>query len=127
MKTLFRCTASLAAIASVGLLTASVQAQWLQFRGTDGTGLSNSKGLPVTWSETENVRWKTAIHGRAWSSPVVLGNQVWLTTATPDGKQLSAIARATATPARSSTTSSCSTSRRRSSRTRSTPTPRRRR
>ena len=67
-------------------------AQWPQFRGPDGTGLSTSTGLPLTWSETQNVRWKTAIHGRAWSSPVVLGQQVWLTTATPDGKQLSAIA-----------------------------------
>jgi outer membrane protein assembly factor BamB len=66
--------------------------QWPQFRGPDGNGVSTATGLPVTWSETQNVRWKTAIHGRAWSSPVVLGRQVWLTTATPDGKQLSALA-----------------------------------
>jgi outer membrane protein assembly factor BamB len=66
--------------------------QWPQFRGPDGNGVSTATGLPVTWSETENVKWKTAIHGRAWSSPVVLGRQVWLTTATPDGKQLSALA-----------------------------------
>jgi outer membrane protein assembly factor BamB len=38
------------------------------------------------------VRWKTPIHGRAWSSPVVLGSQVWVTTATPDGRSLSALA-----------------------------------
>jgi outer membrane protein assembly factor BamB len=66
--------------------------QWPQFRGPDGNGVSTSSGLPITWSETQNVRWKTAIHGRAWSSPVVLGRQIWLTTATPDGKQLSALA-----------------------------------
>ena len=66
--------------------------QWPQFRGPDGDGVSPSTGLPVTWSETQNVRWKTSIHGRAWSSPVVLGRQVWLTTATPDGKQLFALA-----------------------------------
>ena len=66
--------------------------QWPQFRGPDGNGVSPSTGLPVTWSETQNVRWKTSIHGRAWSSPVVLGRQVWLTTATPDGKQLFALA-----------------------------------
>jgi outer membrane protein assembly factor BamB len=66
--------------------------QWPQFRGPDGNGVSTATGLPVKWSETENVRWKTAIHGRAWSSPVVLGRQIWLTTATPDGKQLSALA-----------------------------------
>ena len=67
-------------------------AQWPQFRGPDGTGVSTNAGLPLTWSESQNVRWKTAIHGRAWSSPVVLGNQVWVTTATPDGKALFAVA-----------------------------------
>jgi len=67
-------------------------AQWPQFRGADGNGVSTNTGLPLTWSETQNVRWKTAIHGRAWSSPVVLGKQVWLTTATPNGKQLFAVA-----------------------------------
>jgi outer membrane protein assembly factor BamB len=74
------------------LLTLLALAQWPQFRGIDGNGVSKNTGLPLTWSETENVRWKTAIHGRAWSSPVVMGKQVWLTTATPDGKQLFAVA-----------------------------------
>lgn len=64
---------------------------WPQFRGPDGQGHSDSKGLPTRWSETENVRWKTPIHGRAWSSPVVMGNQIWLTTATEDGKELYAV------------------------------------
>ncbi len=61
---------------------------WPQFRGPGGDGLSDSKGLPLTWSETGHVRWKTAVHGKAWSSPVVLGDQVWLTTATEDGREL---------------------------------------
>ena len=74
------------------LVAALALAQWPQFRGVDGNGVSKNTGLPLTWSETQNVRWKTAIHGRAWSSPVVLGKQVWLTTATPDGKQLFAVA-----------------------------------
>lgn len=65
---------------------------WPQFRGPDGTGLSASRDLPVTWSESQHVKWKTAIHGRAWSSPVVLGSQVWVTTATPDGRELFAVA-----------------------------------
>jgi outer membrane protein assembly factor BamB len=69
------------------------QAQWPQFRGPDGLGTSAAaKNLPLTWGENRNVRWKTAIHGRAWSSPVVLGTQVWLTTATEDGRQLFAVA-----------------------------------
>ncbi len=65
---------------------------WPAFRGPRGDGITDATGLPVTWSEKENVRWKTPIHGKAWSSPVVWGNQVWLTTATPDGKELSALA-----------------------------------
>ena len=61
---------------------------WPQFRGPDGDGHSDSQGLPLTWSETKNVKWKTAIHGKAWSSPVILGDQIWLTTATEDGHEL---------------------------------------
>jgi outer membrane protein assembly factor BamB len=76
----------------LGLLLLGVLAQWPQFRGPDGNGVSAATGLPVTWSEQDNIRWKVPIHGRAWSSPVVLGDQVWMTTATPDGKQLFAIA-----------------------------------
>lgn len=64
---------------------------WPQFRGPNGDGMSDSKDLPVTFGETENLRWKTPIHGKAWSSPVVWGNQIWLTTATPDGTEMYAI------------------------------------
>jgi outer membrane protein assembly factor BamB len=45
--------------------------------------------VPLTWSEDQNVVWKTPIAGRGWSSPVVWGKQVWLTTATTDGKEMS--------------------------------------
>jgi outer membrane protein assembly factor BamB len=69
-----------------------LKAQWPQFRGPDGNGQSSSTSLPLTWGEGKNVRWKTAVHGRAWSSPVILGNQVWMTTATEDGRQLFAVA-----------------------------------
>jgi len=65
---------------------------WPQFRGPTGQGMSDATGLPLKWSETENVRWKTAIHGKAWSSPVVWGEQIWLTTATEDGRELFAVA-----------------------------------
>src|SRR5262245_28616328 len=60
---------------------------WPQFRGPGGNGISDAKSLPTTWSETENVRWKTPIHGKAWSSPVVWGEQIWMTSATEDGKE----------------------------------------
>src|SRR4051812_40291844 len=70
------------------LAPASLAAEdsWPQFRGPGGTGISPAKGLPTTWDESTNVVWKAAIHDKGWSSPVVLGKQVWLTTARPDGK-----------------------------------------
>jgi len=55
---------------------------WPQFRGPDGEGHSTEKGLPLEWSESKNVLWKTPVAGRGWSSPVVAGGRVWLTTAT---------------------------------------------
>jgi outer membrane protein assembly factor BamB len=64
---------------------------WPQFRGPTCEGHADDADIPTTWSETENIAWKTPIHGRAWSSPVVWKNQVWLTTATEDGKQMFAI------------------------------------
>src|SRR6478752_805075 len=54
---------------------------WPGFRGPSADGRSDARGIPTTWSETENIRWKAAVHGRGHSSPVVLGNQVWVTTA----------------------------------------------
>ncbi len=54
---------------------------WPQFRGPGGQGLSAATGLPTTWSASENIRWKVATPGRGRSSPVVLGDRIWLTTA----------------------------------------------
>ena len=82
---------SLTFVLSVLALGSTVYAQWPQFRGPTGQGISDAKGLPMKWSESENLAWKTPVHGRAWSSPVVLDGQVWMTTATEDGKELSAI------------------------------------
>jgi hypothetical protein len=64
---------------------------WPEFRGPTGDGQATAKGLPTRWSETENVCWKTAIHDKGWSSPVVWGDQVWLTTARADGKEYFAL------------------------------------
>jgi len=74
-------------------LTGFVKADdnWLQFRGTEGDGHSDARDLPLNWSETRNVAWKTAIHDRGWSSPVIFGKQIWLTTATRDGHTLYAL------------------------------------
>ncbi len=77
----------------LSLMTLFVQASdnWPQFRGPDGTGHSDAKDLPLNWSESQNIVWKTAIHDRGWSSPVVYGKQIWLTTASKDGRQLYAL------------------------------------
>jgi outer membrane protein assembly factor BamB len=64
---------------------------WPQFRGPAGDGHTEAKNLPVTFGEGERVKWKTAIHGKAWSSPVIWGDQVWLTTATEEGDALSVV------------------------------------
>lgn len=53
---------------------------WPQFRGPGGEGHSTETGLPLRWSESENIAWKTPVAGRGWSSPVVSGGRVWLTT-----------------------------------------------
>lgn len=80
-------------VATVVLLgcVAPVRAQWPQFRGPDGLGTARGNP-PLTWAEDRNIRWKTAVHGRAWSSPILLGSQVWMTTATEDGRELFAVA-----------------------------------
>lgn len=62
-----------------------------QFRGPDGEGHSTEKNLPLKWSESENVRWKTEIAGLGWSTPSIAGSQVWITTATDEGKSLRVI------------------------------------
>ena len=54
---------------------------WPQFRGPTGQGHSAERGLPLSWSETQNVVWKVPVEGRGWSSPVVANGRVWLTTA----------------------------------------------
>ncbi|HEX7898747.1 MAG TPA: PQQ-binding-like beta-propeller repeat protein [Planctomycetota bacterium] len=64
--------------------------EWPQFRGPDGQGHAEVKTLPLKWSET-SAAWKTPIPGLGWSSPVVADGQVWITTATDDGKSLRAV------------------------------------
>lgn len=64
---------------------------WPQYRGPQADGHTAAPGLPLSFSETENVRWKIPVPGKAWSSPVVWDRQIWLTTATKDGKELGAL------------------------------------
>jgi outer membrane protein assembly factor BamB len=55
---------------------------WPAFRGPTGQGHSTERGVPLEWSESKNIVWKTPVPGRGWSSPVVAGDRVWVTTAT---------------------------------------------
>src|SRR5687767_9989812 len=64
---------------------AGSEGQWAQFRGPGARGISTSKGLPERWSATENVAWKTDLPGRGWSSPIVWGDRVFLTTVINSG------------------------------------------
>lgn len=69
----------------------SANDDWWQFRGPTGEGHTGAQHLPLTWSEHQNVAWKTAIHDRGWSSPVVCGDQIWVTSATEEGHKLYAV------------------------------------
>jgi len=87
------CRRLLPALALVLLTFAALTAlaDWPQFRGPWGDGHASAPGdtkplgLPLHWSETNNVKWKTEIPFRGWSTPVVMGGQVWITTATIEG------------------------------------------
>lgn len=63
---------------------------WPEFRGPTGDGHTTAD-LPVEWGPEKNVAWRTPIRGKAWSSPVVWGDQIWVTTAPEDGKKLYAL------------------------------------
>ncbi|NOT63767.1 MAG: PQQ-binding-like beta-propeller repeat protein, partial [Acidobacteria bacterium] len=59
---------------------------WPQFRGPESNPVGKHARLAERWSKTENVEWSQALPGRGWSSPVVIGNKVFVTTAVTDGK-----------------------------------------
>ena len=79
-------TVTLILLTIVGLAAAE---DWPQWRGPTGQGIASDQPVPTKWSETENIAWKTPIRGKGWSSPVILGQQIWVTTAElkPDTKE----------------------------------------
>jgi outer membrane protein assembly factor BamB len=72
---------SLALLATSFLHSPAQAGDWPQWRGPDGSGVSSEKNVPIKWSPTQNVRWKTPIPGEGHSSPVVSGDSVFVTTA----------------------------------------------
>lgn len=96
MKTLARSTVLLL---TAGTLYASAQgtedppsASWPDYRGPNWDGHAPNANVPLKWSEKKNVRWKTRLHGTGWSSPVVLGGKIWMTSATRRGSKMSVVA-----------------------------------
>jgi outer membrane protein assembly factor BamB len=82
---------SISVCLSAFLFAGSVCADWPQFRGPDGQGHSNEEGVPIQWTEEKNIAWKSAVPGQGWSSPVIAGNQIWMTSSDDQGKSLRAI------------------------------------
>ncbi len=68
-------------------LAAAQAGDWPQFRGPGGTGLSDESKLPVTWGADKNVVWKVKVPGVAWSSPIVWGDKIFVTTAITDKQE----------------------------------------
>jgi outer membrane protein assembly factor BamB len=68
-------------------LTPLLEAEdWPQFRGPTGQGISTETGLPLEWGAESGVAWRTPIPGKGWSSPIVHGERVFVTTATEEGR-----------------------------------------
>tara|TARA_B100000902_G_scaffold249438_1_gene236039 strand:- start:1780 stop:3057 length:1278 start_codon:yes stop_codon:yes gene_type:complete len=73
------------------LIPCFMKADWPQFRGPDGQGHSKEKNVPLEWSDEKNVKWKMAVPGKGFSSPVIFNKQIWMTSAENEGKSLHAI------------------------------------
>jgi len=64
------------------------QSNWTHFLGSSLDGIFKQTCVPTIWNDSVNIIWKTRINVKGWSSPVVYGDQVWLTSVTEDGKQM---------------------------------------
>lgn len=76
-----------AVVVLLGWCCPAPAADWGQFRGPNGNGLSDEPSLPLVWDAEKNVRWQVSVPGEAWSAPVVAGGKVILTTAVSEGSK----------------------------------------
>lgn len=83
---------AVAACSFILLAEAASADNWPQWRGPRSQGTSTETRLPVTWSGTENVRWKTALPGPGHSSPITWGNRIFLTAYKREGSKLLTLA-----------------------------------
>jgi outer membrane protein assembly factor BamB len=67
------------------------QQNWTHFRGNNLDGISGTISIPLYWNDSTNIVWKADIAGKGWSSPVVYGKQIWITSAPPDGREMKVI------------------------------------
>jgi outer membrane protein assembly factor BamB len=81
------------ALISTGYLfnMAAQETAWTHFRGSRLDAVSLEKTVPVSWNDQKGIAWKVPVDGKGWSSPVVYNNQIWVTTATDDGKEMYAL------------------------------------
>ena len=78
-RVLLTCTAVIAAAVFCG-------ADWLQFRGAGGAGVSRDEAPPAKWSESENIAWTADLPGRAASGPIVVKGRVFLTASSGENE-----------------------------------------
>jgi outer membrane protein assembly factor BamB len=82
---LLACVLAVAVTASGAPAAAAASApaakDWPEFRGPGGQGVSDAANVPVEWDDATNVAWKVPVPGRGWSSPVLSGGRLYLTTA----------------------------------------------
>lgn len=76
---------------TISLCPTDAADHWPDFRGPTHQGRADDAKLPLTWSEDENVIWKTAVDGKAWSSPAIWDDRIFLTNAPEEGSRLSVV------------------------------------
>ena len=81
-------TLAAATIAVLLVANSSMAENWTQFRGANTDGTAADAKLPGEIAEDKNLAWKIEVPGKGWSSPVTWGNEIWLTTATPEGDEM---------------------------------------
>ena len=66
--------------------SALAQENWPQFRGEQSLGVGANQNLPTVWSTNRNVAWKAAVPGMGWSSPIVWGDKIFVTSVIKEGE-----------------------------------------
>ncbi|HMP18397.1 MAG TPA: PQQ-binding-like beta-propeller repeat protein, partial [Gemmatales bacterium] len=79
--------AVLLGVAGVSLLSLTQAEDWPGFRGPGGNGLADGKSIPLEWNQEKNILWKVKVPGVAWSSPIVVGDKIFISTAITENQR----------------------------------------